>query len=205
MILSVMKKIAINMSPSPDRIFMKSIKNATASSIIAVIMNRMIKTSYIPDILKEARIIFIHKGGESLELDQWRPITISSVLRRVISKTLDSLMRDLIDLNPYQRGFLMTPGTFININIVDGILRTSVAKKQSACLVFLDVSKAFDSVGHEHLLSTIEHSQLPHPLQRLLMNMLTNNTTRIQINGKQTEKLHIKRGVMQGDPVSPFS
>ena len=89
----------------------------------------MLKTGYVPDILKEARTILIHKGGENIELDKCRPITISSVLRRVISKTLDSIVRDIIDLNPYQRGFLKTPDTFININIVDGILRSAVSKK----------------------------------------------------------------------------
>ena len=146
---------------------MKSIKNTTTASIITKILNYMLKTGYVPDILKEARTILIHKGGENIEPDKWRPISISSVLRRVISKTLDSIVRDIIDLNPYQRGFLMTPDTFININVDDGILRPAVSKKTNVCLIFLDVSKAFDSIGH--LASTIKHSALPSTMKQLLI------------------------------------
>lgn len=120
---------------------MKVIKNPIAVKILAVIANRMLQTGYIPDVLREARIILIHKGCDDCNLNNWRPITISSVIRRVICKTLDSIVRSIIDLNPNQRGFVMTPGAFININIVDGILRTANLKKSLTCLAFLDISK----------------------------------------------------------------
>lgn len=109
-------------------------------------------------------------------------------LRRVISKTLDVLVGKIIDLNPYQRGFLMTPGTFIKINIVEGILQTSMSQNKSACLVFLDITKAFDSIGHNHLCSTIQNSPLPTSIQKLLVNMLIDNTTCIHFGGRKTKK-----------------
>ena len=91
-IFSTMKRIAIDTSPGPDKVLMKSIRNPTAASIIAHITNRMIKTGFVPSVFTEARTILLHKDGNDHNLDKWRPITISSVLRRVISKTLDSLI-----------------------------------------------------------------------------------------------------------------
>lgn len=117
----------------------------------------MITTGFVPTKLKEARTILIFKGGDSQDLSRWRPISISSVIRRVISRTLDCIIRHNISLNPYQRGFMMTPGTFININIVDGILHSAASKHQSAALVFLDISRAFDNIGHAHLCATLKH------------------------------------------------
>lgn len=183
---------------------MKAIKTPIAAEIISKILNRMITTGFVPTKLKEARTILIFKGGDSQDLSRWRPISISSVIRRVISRTLDSIIRHNISLNPYQRGFMMTPGTFININIVDGILHSAASKHQSAALVFLDISRAFDNIGHAHLCATLKHSNLPLSIQQLLINLLINNTTCIELAGKKTNPIKLQCGVMQGDPISPI-
>lgn len=79
---------------------MKAIKTPIAAEIISKILNRMITTGFVPTKLKEARTILIFKGGDSQDLSRWRPISISSVIRRVISRTLDCIIRHNISLNP---------------------------------------------------------------------------------------------------------
>ena len=118
--------------------------------------------------------MLIHKGGNEHDLTKWRPITISSV---------DFLIKNLINLNPYQRGFLLTPGTFINVTVTEGILRSATSQKRSAGLVFLDVSKAFDSIDHVHLCFTINSSNLRLSFKHLLINLWVDNVTRIHVGG----------------------
>ena len=122
LIFSVIKCIAVDTSPGPDRVLMKAIKNQHVAKIITIIANQMLKTVSVPNILQNARTALLHKGGDENDLAKWRPITICSVIRRIN-------VRQYIELNEYQRGFVMKPGTFVNINIIDGILCTATAKK----------------------------------------------------------------------------
>ena len=86
-----------------------------------------------------------------MELGNWRPITICSVVRRVIDRILDRRLRELVTFHDNQRGFTNSPGTLINTSILESVLAAAKAQKKNATLVFLDISKAFDNVGHNHL------------------------------------------------------
>ena len=66
------------------------------------------------------------------------------------------------------------------------------------------MSKAFDSIGHAHLCSTINSSNLPLPLKHLLINLLVDNVIRIHVGGERIGKIRFNRGFMQEDAVSPI-
>ena len=59
-------------------------------------MNKMIQTAFLRDAFKEASKISIHKGGNKHDLTKQRPNTVSSVVRNVISKTLNFLVRNFM-------------------------------------------------------------------------------------------------------------
>ena len=203
-VFSIIKSIAVDTSPGPDKVLLKSIRNPAAARIIALIGTKMLKTGIVPEALRTARTVLLFKGGAEDDLSKWRPITICSVVRRVIVKFLERIVRQYIHLNQHQRGFVMTPGTFVNLNILDGVLKKATTQKSSVCVVFLDISRAFDSIGHEHLISTIQHSILPNNMKRLLINLLQGNSTQIQTPTGRTEPINFNCGVMQGDPISPL-
>ena len=67
------------------------------------------------------------------------------------------------------------------------------------------MSKAYDSIGHAYLCSTINSSNLPLSLKHLLINFLVDVTwIHVGGGGRRKGKIHFNRGVMQGDPVSPI-
>lgn len=101
-IMIAMKKIAIDTSSGPDHVIMRTIKNGTASEIIAIIASRMLSFGIVPSCLKQARTILIHKGGDVNSPSNYRPITICSVIRRVIERVLDKRIRAYVSLNPNQ-------------------------------------------------------------------------------------------------------
>lgn len=89
------------------------------------------------------------------------------------------------------------------MSILDSVLRKARGKKENLTAVFLDISKAFDNIGHTHIQKTLEHSPLPTKLQNVILDLQRGNSTKVECNGQRTASIDIKRGVMQGAPLSP--
>lgn len=174
------------------------------SEVISIIATRMLKTSFVPECLKKARTILLFKGGENKDLSNWRPITICSVIRRVIERVLDSRLRMYVELNENQRGFVSLPGTLINTSILNSALRSAKTKKDDVTVVLLDIRKAFDNVGHTHLNKTLRAEGIPSRLTDLIMNLQSSNITQIETPHGKTKAVSFLRGVMQGSPLSPI-
>lgn len=90
-------------------------------------------------IFKKARIGLLNKGGNTVNVDNWRPILICSVVRRIFFKYLKRLKRS-IKFDPAQQGFTISP-------VVSSILNSvilSVKKCRKDCFIlFLDVKKSY--------------------------------------------------------------
>ena len=75
-----------------------------------------------------------------------------SILRRIIERVLERKVRKYVKLNVNQPGFMATPGTYINTKILNMVLKSAKKHKKDACIVFFDVTQAYDSVGDDHLI-----------------------------------------------------
>ncbi|KAJ4429307.1 hypothetical protein ANN_26311 [Periplaneta americana] len=83
------------------------------------------------------------------------------------------------------------------------VLHAAKTKKTDVTIVFLDITKAFDSVGHDHIRATLESSPVPTQLTQLVIALQEGNTTRIELGHTKTKPIALKKGVMQGSPLSP--
>ena len=202
-VIEATKKIAIDTASGPDHVIVRPIKHKLASEIIAIIATRMLTTGFVPTSFKKARTILIYKSGDSESPGNWRPITICSVVRRVIEKVLDKRLRQYICLNNNQRGFTSSPGAHVNTSILEAILKSAKRNKTDVCVVFLDIRKAFDNVGHAHLRNTLQSLRIPQKLSTLIMNLQEGNITQIETKNQKTNSITFQRGVLQGSPLSP--
>ena len=198
------RRIAVDTAPGPDRVIVRVIKDAVASEIIAKIATRMLTTGKVPTCLKKARTVLIFKGGDAKDLSNWRPITICSVIRRVIERVLDSRLRTFVHFNEHQRGFTNTPGSIINTAILGELLNSTKRNKDDMTVIFLDITKAFDNIGHTHLHKTLESEGIPSKLTNLIINLQNGNNTQVQTIHGKTKIIPLLRGVMQGSPLSPL-
>ena len=168
--------IAVDTSPGPNHIIIRLIKDNVAAEILSIIATRMLKTGMVPSTFKKARTILIYKEGDTLDIKNWRPITICSVLRRVSQRVIDRRLREFVVFNPNQRGFTNSSGTHINTAILDSILSETKSNKSDVTIIFLDIRKAFDNVGHRHLFETLKF--LPLPIK--LLHLQSGNVIHIQ-------------------------
>ena len=71
------------------------------------------------------------------------------------------------------------------------------------CVGYIDYEKAFDSVEHFAIFEALRKINVKEDYVQIIENIYFNATARIHIDGMESEPFPIKRGVRQGDPISP--
>ncbi|KAG5869818.1 hypothetical protein JTB14_037553 [Gonioctena quinquepunctata] len=156
----------------------------------------------IPSEWRKNRTISIPKEGkDDSKAENYRPITISSILSRIYFGILDQRARGVVRFSPRQKGFIKEAGCFNNAQIFEEVLRHSKVHKGLVATI-LDVSKAFDTVPHWVQEPALRKKGLPPEFTRLVVDAYTDVQTSIEL--KAPVEIRLQRGVKQGDPLSPF-
>ncbi|KAJ4442847.1 hypothetical protein ANN_04440 [Periplaneta americana] len=103
------KGIKVDTAPGEDGVRMKVIKELHLYKPLSLNATYMLHWGHVPLCLRHPRTILIYKDGDP-DIKNWHPITIYSVLRRIIERVLDIKLRSYLDLNLNQRGFMSGPG-----------------------------------------------------------------------------------------------
>ena len=142
------------------------------------------------------------KAGDPSSVKNYRPISllsnISKVLERLVFNKIISHVNTSI--SPLQFDFTEKSSTlqqmllFID-NIVNHPSQTDV--------IYLDISKAFDTVSHDILLSKLWHFGISGSLWAWFKNYLCNRYQRVSINSNLSHTLPVVSGVPQGSILGP--
>lgn len=133
------KKMPLDTSPGLDRVLVKTIRKLNVAKSISSIANTMLRYAYVPKGFRNGIMILIDKEGDPHSVNNWRPIVIFSVIRRLIEKALDSILRAQININGNQRGFVSgLAGCHINARLVNACLTR--AKKYKKLMTTSDMS-----------------------------------------------------------------
>jgi hypothetical protein len=202
-ISQAVERIPVDTTPGPDHVIMRAIKVKNIDKVLSLIFSHMHSKNIIPDCLKKARTILLDKKGDINEVANWRPVSICSVLRRAYEKILDRRLKQYVAFNDIQKGFTNKPGTYINANILNNILTDAKVKKKDCCVFILDVEKAYDNIGHDHVTKVLESLEIPSLLRQNITNLQVGNSTQIETAVGKTKVIKILRGLLQGAPLSP--
>ena len=139
---------------------LKQIKHII-SEPLAILYNMSFNYGTLPVQFKLAQVIPIYKKGEHTTLANYRPISLLSVfdklLEKLVSKRLLNFLEKFKILFDNQFGFRSKYSTdFALLKIVDKI-QSAIDEHDYSCGIFLDFSKAFDTVNHEILLKKLEY------------------------------------------------
>jgi hypothetical protein len=137
----------------PDGIVLKKLKELDPQfAMTSNLYNVWLYTGKVPMEIKENRSILLPKGTTDLDnMDNWRPLTISSVMLRLYTNILAKRVIKGVPLNPRQRGFIEAPGCFENGFLLQRIQKHAKRNRKRLSVVFLDLAKAFDTVSHKHI------------------------------------------------------
>ncbi|GCB71233.1 hypothetical protein scyTo_0005882 [Scyliorhinus torazame] len=167
-----------------------------------------LKSATIPDSLKKSRTVLIPKCEDQeclKDIVNWRPITIGPMLLCLFTKIMAKRLSETFWINPRQKGFLAaTPGCNENIVILENIIKGAKKNTNYLAVVFVNLAKTFDSVGHKLIVKAFQRMQLPPGFITMVTDLYTGNTTMVEGNKTKTTEIKIERGVKQGDPLSPI-
>jgi hypothetical protein len=187
--------------------FIKEIKNCILRPLCSII-NQSLNTGIFPNKLKVAKIVPVYKNGDNTYIENYRPISVLPVLSKIFEKVM------LIQLNVHfnslnllfssQYGFREKHSTeFAAMENIDKIIE-SLEDRKAPLNIFLDLSKAFDTLDHNIMLHKLYHYGITGNAFELCKSYLTNRQQYVEYNGFQSDLLPIKTGVPQGSILGPL-
>jgi hypothetical protein len=128
---------------------------------LQAIFNLSFVNGTVPDKFKIAKVIPVFKQGSDLCVNNYRPISLLSVFNRILEKLMFSRLMDHIDkydiLYQKQFGFRSKHSTLHSILSITDLAQRAIDSSTYSCGIFLDLSKAFDTVDHRILLEKLEY------------------------------------------------
>jgi hypothetical protein len=172
------------------------------------ICNLSLNCGVFPEKLKLSKIIPVHKAGEKDSMSNYRPISITSPFSKVLEKLMFNRLVSFINkfelLNDYQFGFRPKHSTTMALTEVLNLIENKLYEKQIVLGMFLDVSKAFDSVNLEILLYKLENCGIRGLNLDWFKSYLLGRQQSTFINGVFSGKSFNTSGVPQGSVLGPL-
>lgn len=179
---------------------------------ICHIINYSLEIGKLPFCWKAARVIPLQKKDNSQELDNLRPISIlppaSKILEKVVHQQLTEYSEKQKILLPSQSGFRKNYSTTTALLKINDDIITSTDKGMITVVILLDMSKAFDSIDHELLLSKLHYYGIRDTAGKWFNHYLINRTQNVELKDQKGTKLSddavILSGVPQGSILGPL-
>ncbi|XP_060845463.1 uncharacterized protein LOC132925050 [Rhopalosiphum padi] len=186
-------KFEENITPiSYNSTFNENIKESDVRLIISpltYIYNLSIKNGIFPEKLKLTIFKPIHKNGDKTCVNNYRPISMLSNF----SKILEKIVKNRPGLGT--ENALYSATHFIN-NALDNSMKVIA--------IFLDLSKAFDTVNHKKLINILPNFGITLTSLSWFTSYLENRKQTVRINGITGVDLSITCGVPQGSVLGPL-
>ena len=158
----MLKEINSKKSAGPDQIPARLIKDCAyeLAHPIAHLINVILKTSVIPSDFKIGRVSAIYKSGDKSQLNNYRPITVLPIISKIMERCVYNQLTDYLEknnlLSPRQFGFRKGRSTELAATLFFDEVHKAMDKGQLTGTLFIDLSKAFDTVSHSALLNKLD-------------------------------------------------
>ena len=150
------------------------------SKPLSDMINMSFNRGAFPNILKIANVIPIHKKGDKLDCNNYRPISLLSNISNIFENSMHIRLVNFLKKNKllfcYQFGFRNGYSVNHALTILTEPIRKTLDEDKFACGVFIDLEKAFGTVDHNILLFKLYHCSVKGtPHQWFKSYLLTGN------------------------------
>jgi hypothetical protein len=189
-----------------DPFFLKLSAEIVATPITSL-FNLSFVSSEIPKDWKAAAVIPLFKGGDTLDPNCYRPISILPCLSKVFESQVNKQITDHFEshhtFSAMQSGFRAGHGcTSATLKVLNDIL-TAIDKKHYCAAVFIDLAKAFDSVNHHILIGRLNSLGFSNDCLAWFTNYFSDRVQCVKSEGLLSGPLAVSMGVPQGSILGP--
>ena len=174
---------------------------------IVKLFNDSISEGVYPDILKIGKIVPIFKSGNRKLVKNFRPISTLSIMNKIFEKLMHK--RIMCYLNEFsllancQYGFRSMSSTADAIaEFLDNVYST-IDRREYLIAIFLDLSKAFDTVDHSILLNKLESKGIRGVTLEWFRSYLSDRRQYVTVSGHTSDTVDVVSGVPQGSILGP--
>jgi hypothetical protein len=172
------------------------------------VINQSLRSGIFPDLLKIAKVLPLLKKDDPLSVDNYRPISLLPATSKIFEKIVfDQLYNYLVNnklLYKHQYGFRRLHSTELAaLELIDQITLNLESNKTPLC-IYLDLSKAFDTLNHEILLHKLSFYGINNISHDWFRNYLNGRKQYVNVNGMNSEKTTLMTGVPQGSILGPL-
>ncbi|CAH2104737.1 unnamed protein product [Euphydryas editha] len=205
-IVREINRLKSNKSPGPDGIPNEALKlgQTLLTPTITTLFNTIIKEERVPEQWTKSNIILLYKKGDPNDIGNYRPISLLPSLYKLFSQCILSRISTKIDKNQpvEQAGFRKGFSTVDHIQTLESVIEKYKELQRPLYLAFIDYQKAFDSISHNSIWEALKVNNIDSTYCNVIKNIYERSTSKISLETSGPE-IKIKRGVKQGDSLSP--
>ena len=203
---SAIKKFKPNKSPGSDGLSAEFYKTFwhKIDNIVVDSLNYAYKNGELSDSQKIGVVSLIYKKNDALDLKNWRPITLLNIDYKIAAHALAERLKTVISkiIDTDQNGYLKNRFIGYKIRQIQDIIDYSEKFNIDACVIFLDFSKAFDTIEWEFMYESLKKFGFGSSFIHWTKTLYSNIKGCVKNNNWLTSCYKISRGIRQGCPLS---
>ena len=185
----------------------KSTINCIAAPLLHVV-NLSLTQGVFPSELKIAKVIPLFKSGDKMMLSNYRPVSILPLFSKIVERLMYNRLLSFINkhkiLYSYQFGFRLDHSPNLALILLVDKISNALENGEYVLGLFLDFSKAFDTVNHPILFEKLNHYGVRGTALTWFQSYLANRQQYVHFNDNYSEKQYITCGVPQGSILGPL-
>ena len=204
-----MTRLKANRASGPDQISVNVLRNCPNFSIpLTILFNNSVQTGTLPQDWRDAHVSPIHKKGSRTNCGNYRPVSLTSQIVKLLERVFQDHLLKHISLNKtiscHQHGFQSRCSCISQLIECLNDWTDSLDNSLSTDVIYLDFAKAFDTVPHKRLTHKLRAYGIRGKILTWIKNFLSHRRQKVVLHNGNSSWENVISGVPQGSILGPI-